>query len=119
MDAEPNKYSWQSLAKKTGTANKPSKIKQKPFQKTFRNIYPPITETERIANLRKLLPLPKPLEMETDYLSGIWQPELEIDEFNITCANNVKEEEVGEDNWFQLHETKEKCWRWLKSIPDI
>lgn len=83
-----------------------------------------MSKSQKIGVLRKLLPPPKPPEMETDYLSGIWQPELDIDDFHITpptkaqIRESVQIDEKMKIDWHRLQDTKDKCKKWLEANPD-
>lgn len=70
---------------------------------------------------RKLLPAIKPEHLQTDYLSGIWVPELMTDKFEITPQNYdsrlVEAEGPDPISWWVVHEATQKCWQWLHQIP--
>ncbi|CAG7728044.1 unnamed protein product [Allacma fusca] len=108
---------WQSKAEDSW------KMKLKPKKKYLwkRNVYPPMTMEDYIRKKRKLLPPIKPEYLQTDYLSGIWKPELMINEFEITPLNYDSRlgDHAGPDaiSWWVVHEATQKCWKWLHEIP--
>ena len=96
----------------------------KPFWK--KNKYPLQTRREVIAERRKLV---RPLtieELDLDYLPGIWEPQLMVNEFVLTSISHdsriMKDEERDENyeaiSWYEMQERNEKCAEWLSSSQD-
>lgn len=107
---------WQFKARKTSLL-KPKPIKKPTWKRTE---YPPKSREEKIADLRKLLPEEKPEEFQTDYLSGIWEPELMSESFSISGLNYDSRITLdrAQVDWSVVHDAKEKCKNWLLAISD-
>ena len=104
------------------------KSKSIPKQYWKKNTYPPKTFKEKIQERRSHLPPPKPSNLETDYLSGIWEPGLMLNEFQITgfgydsriaYGNEYPTRPVCTISWYELQDIKTKCNDWLDSCKEF
>lgn len=113
-DEEP----WQFKAKPGRPRVQPQAKHKFPWKK---NIYPPKSAEERIAELRKMAAPLEPEYLQTDQLPFVWEPELMIQTF-CTAAMEAqqKDDDVIEskEDWWKKYQTNKRCTEWLKSIPD-
>jgi hypothetical protein len=119
---------WQLRAsEKSPKPQRKKSVLLPPLLKIKRTEYPPRTRREKMLELRKLLP---PLDLETDSLPGMWEPEILNKQFVISGGIPVEEgnihaddtdEESGGDEearWCKMNEVKNKCRVWLDNSND-
>ncbi|CAL8110413.1 unnamed protein product [Orchesella dallaii] len=112
------KEPWQFKAGLERTRIQPSLQRKFPWKK---NIYPPKSKEERIAELRKRIPPLRSEHLQTDQLPGLWEPELMCESFQTFQAEiqeKIEDWSTAEGDWWKLFYSNKKCSDWLKAIPD-